>query len=237
MSAFRFVPSKIAAVTIIAALVTFLALSTNLASPSESAVPQKRVQPLDPLTDEEIRVAEQVASSEPKVKAALGSGRQRLIQVEFFAQKPTQAVDDPERLEIGRHARVLFYRYADDQGIHVVVDLQRRAVVSVTRIEGRSVPLSAQEIAEAFNLAAKNERVRSLLGEDISGYRVANLAEGDRPERRVEGLRVIGTSTKDPCYRHRCIYLLFHSREGYLVGTTVNVDLTAQTVRVERTIR
>jgi len=237
MSAFRFVPSTIAAATITIAAVTFVTFSTNLASPSESAAPQEKVQPLDPLTNEETRVAAQVASADPKVKAALGSGRQRLIQVEFFAQKPAQAVGDPDRLEIGRHASVLFYRYTGDQGIHVVVDLRQRAVVSITRLEGRAVPLGVEEIGEAFNLAARNERVRSLLGSEISGYRVANLAEGDRPENRVEGLRVVATSPKDPCYRHRCIYLLFHSREGYLAGTTVNVDLTAQTVRAERTIR
>lgn len=235
MSAFRLVPSTIAAATITIAAVTFVTFSTNL--PSESAAAQERVQPLDPLTNEETRVAAQVASADPKVKAALGSGRQRLIQVEFFAQKPAQEVDNPDRLEIGRHASVLFYRYTGDQGIHVVVDLRQRAVVSITRLEGRAVPLGVEEIGEAFNLAARNERVRSLLGSEISGYRVANLAEGDRPENRVEGLRVVATSPKDPCYRHRCIYLLFHSREGYLAGTTVNVDLTAQTVRAERTIQ
>lgn len=211
--------------------------TTEAFLPESPPIVQEKVQPLDPLTSEEIETAKQIAGADQKVKTTLGSGRQRLIQVEFVAMKPTGTYDDPERLQIGRHASVLFYRYEGDQGFHVVVDLRRKAVVSVTKLEGRAVPLAPDEIGEAFELAARNERVRSLLGAGISEYRVADLTKGERPETRVEGLRVIATTPRDPCYRHRCIHLLFHSREGYLAGTTVTVDLTAQSVRAERTIR
>jgi len=198
---------------------------------------QRELQALDPLTTEEIELATRIASSDPRVKKALGQGRQQLVQVQFYALKPAEPGRDAERLQIGRHAAVLFYRYVGDQGIHVVVDLQTRSVGEITRIEGKAVPLGTQEVTEAFNLAARDERVRSLLGPRLNEYKVANLAEGERPESRVEGLRVVATSLRDPCYRHRCIDLLFHDREGYVAGTSVTVDLTAQTVRAERTVR
>ena len=231
-------PSTIVLLAFVIGTATVAPLPATLASTSEPpSVAQQKVQPLDPLTAEEIRVAEQVANSDRRVKVALGSGRQRLIQVEFLALKPARETRDPERLQIGRHASVLFYRYERDEGIQVVVDLQQKAVVSVSKIEGVAVPLARDEVAEAFDLAARNERVRSLLGARLSEFRVANLAQGDRPETRVEGLRIIATSPRDPCYRRRCIHLLFRTREGYIAGTQVTVNLTAQTVRAERTIR
>lgn len=215
----------------------FLAASlANQAVNSESSLAaQQRIQPLDPLTDEEIELAKRVANTDQKVKGALGSGRQRLIQVEFFALKPSDTSGDPDRLQMGRHARVLFYRYEGDQGIDVIVDLQGKTVVSVNRIEGLAVPLGVDEVVEAFNLAARNERVRSLLGTRLGEFRVADMTRGERPETRVEGLRIVATSPRDPCYRRRCIHLLFNDRGRYIAGTTVTVNLTAQTVRAERT--
>lgn len=218
---------------------TSLLLTSSFASTCNSSAlhSQQELQPLDPLTREETELATRIASSDPRVKKALGAGRQQLIQVQFYALKPAEMSRDDERLQIGRHAAVLFYRYVGDQGIHVVVDLQKRSVGEITRIEGKAVPLGTEEVTEAFNLAARDERVRSLLGSRLNEYRVANLAEGERPESRVEGLRVVATSLRDPCYRHRCVDLLFHDREGYVAGTSVTVDLTAQTVRAERTVR
>jgi hypothetical protein len=225
------------AVLCVASLFPLLTNSFAATGNPASLYSQQDLQPLDPLTPEETELATRIATSDPGVRKALGQGRQQLIQVQFYALKPAEPGRDGERLQIGRHAAVLFYRYVGDQGIHVVVDLQKRAVGEITRIEGKAVPLGTEEVAEAFNLAARDERVRSLLGPRLNEYRVANLAEGERPESRVEGLRVVATSLRDPCYRHRCIDLLFHDREGYVAGTSVTVDLTAQTVRAERTVR
>ncbi len=213
---------SLTAVTVIAVVVLLSTLPGPTVGSGANALSQQ-IQPLDPL--------------DRRVKAAIGSGRQRLVQVQFLALKPARVSADPERLQIGRHAAVLFYRYDGDQGIHVVVDLEKRAVVSVTRIEGRAVPLSTEEISEAFALAARNDRVRALLGSRLNEFKVANLAAGERPQNRVEGLRIVATFPRDPCYRHRCIDLLFHTSDGYIAGNTVTVDLTAQTVRAERTIR
>lgn len=217
-----------------------LLLSNALAEQTRNpGAVQQRMQPLDPLTPEEIDLASQVASADARVKAALGVGPQQLIRVEFLALKSPAYRDasDPVQMKIGRHASVIFLRYDDNVGIHVVVDLEQKTAGEITKLDGRVVPLAAAEVTLAFNLALKNERVRGLLGPGAAEFRVAGASIRDRPENRVEGLRVVGTSPNDPCYRHRCLDLIFRQRQGYIAGTEVTVDLTAQTVRVERTGR
>ena len=66
-------------------------------------------------------------------------------------------------------------------------------------MDGVAIPLGAEDILEAFNIAIRNERVRALLDPRLNEFRVADLAKGRRPESRVEGLRVIATSHRDPC--------------------------------------
>ena len=220
-------------------ITTVLLVSTAFANRLALPLPQDHVQSLDPLTPEETELATRIATADPRVKDALGKGRALLVQVQFLALKPNVygADQDLERLRIGRHAAVLFYRYDTDQGVHVIVDLEKRSAGDITRIEGRAVPLAAEEVAQASALALRNDRVRSLLGARVNDFRVANLAAGERPENRIEGLRVVATSPRDPCYRHRCVDLLFRQHEGYIAGTSVTVDLTSQAVRVERTVR
>lgn len=242
----RFIPHPCSTATVILSVALCLGfvvlLSPIFVAKTQNTAPQRgqqKVLPLDPLTPEETEVAARIASADRRVREALGGGRQRLIQVQFLALKPPdyRETREPEQLKIGRHAAVLFYRYDTDQGLYVVVDLEQRAVGELTRLEGNAVPLASEEVAEAFNLALRNERVKALLGSRAGEFKVARLATGERPEARVEGLRVIATSPRDPCYRHRCLELLFRLPEGYIAGTSVNVDLTAQTVRVERTAR
>lgn len=200
---------------------------------------QRRAQPLDPLTPDEVALATRVAESDRRVREALGTGRVRLIRVEFLALKTGdyREIREPEQLRIGRHAAVVFYSYEADQGVHVVVDLEQQTVGDITRLEGRVVPLAAAEVSEAFGLALRDERVRALLGARAGEFRVAESAVGERGENRVEGLRVVAASPEDSCYGHRCLVLLFRGREGYIAGSIVGVDLTAQTVRVERSAR
>ena len=219
------------------ATVNLTSLQTTTVFGSKSGqVVQQQVQPLDPLYLQRDRSGKARRQRRPKGKSC---ARIRTPAIDsggtFSAMTLATARGHPQRLQIGRHARVLFYRYDRDQGVNVVVNLQRRAVVSVTRMDGVAVPLGAEEVSEAFNIAIRNERVRALLGPRLNEFRVADLAKGQRPESRVEGLRVIATSPRDPCYRRRCIYLLFRDRESYLAGTKVTVNLTAQTTRVERT--
>ena len=232
-------PERVFLVSLALCITLVLLLSTALANRLAVPLPQGQVQSLDPLTPEEIELATRIATADPRVKDALGKGRALLVQVQFLALKPNVygAGQDLERLKIGRHAAVLFYRYDTDQGVHVIVDLEKRSAGDITRIEGRAVPLAAEEVAQASALALRNDRVRSLLGARVNDFRVANLAAGERPENRIEGLRVVATSPRDPCYRHRCVDLLFRQREGYIAGTSVTVDLTSQAVRVERTVK
>lgn len=240
---FNRLDGKRALLIVISALTAGLLLSTALAertrSPEPSEVQQRR-QPLDPLTPEEIELATRIANADPRVKEALGPGRRQLIVVQFLALKSSAYRDarEPEQMNIGRHAAVVFYRYDIDQGVHVIVDLEQQKVAGeITRMDGKGVPLGSDEVTEAFNLALRDGRVKALLGPQVNEFRVAGLSSGDRPENRVEGLRVVATSPSDPCYRHRCLDLLFRRREGYLRGTSVTVDLSVQTVRVERIVR
>ena len=209
-------------------LMAILLLSTVLAHQTRMQKPspvQQRMQPLDPLTPEEMELAARRASEDARVKAALGSGRQQLIRVEFLAFKGLdyRETRGPDQLKIGRHAAVVFYNYNDDVGIHVVVDLERESVVAITKMEGKVVPLAAAEVTDAFNLAMRNEQVQALLGARAGEFKVSGLVTRERPENRVEGLRVVSVSPKDPCYRHRCVDLIFHQREGYISGTEVTV--------------
>lgn len=204
-----------------------------------TAPSQQRAQPLDPLTPEEIGLASRIASSNPKVKEALGTGRQLLVEVSFLALKSADYAEptEPEKMRIGRHAAVIFYRYDQDLGIHVVVDLEQKSVGQITSLQGATVPLAYEEVVEAFNLAARNEQVRSLLGSRAAEFIVANPAMRERPPTRVEGLRIVGAGPEDRCFKHRCVSLLFRLPRGYIAGTSVTVDLTSQTVSVERKSR
>jgi len=177
---------------------------------------QQRVQSLDPLTPEEVELATRIATEDARVKQTLGPGRQQVIRVELLAFKSSlhREEREPERLQIGRHAFVIFFSYDNNFGLHVVVDLEKRSAGEITKMDGNTVPLGVAEVTEAFNLALRNEGVRVLLGANAGEFRVAGLAGGERPENRVEGLRIVTASPRDPCYRHRCVDLIFHRRGG-----------------------
>jgi hypothetical protein len=196
--------------------------------------------PLDPLTPEEIELAAQIASADPHVQKELGPGRRQLIRVQFLALKAgidLKTGQEQKLLKVGRSAAVLFYRYDTDQGIHVVVDLRQRAVGSISRLEGRAVPLALEEVTQAFALALLDRRVRNLLGSKADDFRVAPPTSDRKPANSVEGLRVVATAPGDPCYKHRCIELHFRKRESYVAGTSVTVDLSARRVRTKSTVR
>src|SRR5712691_4492389 len=143
-------PERVFLVSLALCITVVLMLSTALANRLVLPLPQGQVQSLDPLTPEEIELATRIATADPRVKDALGKGRALLVQVQFLALKPNVygAGQDLERLKIGRHAAVLFYRYDTDQGVHVIVDLEKRSAGEITGIEGRAVPLAAEEVAQ-----------------------------------------------------------------------------------------
>jgi len=215
---------RVLVVPILAGVLT----NTVAAQPAPARTPPgvgSRSAPLDPLTPEERRLAEQVTRADSRVKELLGSGQTKLILIDFFAIKP----DDPARtreaerrpIQIGRHAEVLFYRYEDDSGVRAVVDLERRAVREAERVSAERVPMSAEELEEAKALAARSEELRAKLGRALTEYRIG-------------GMRYTPSDEKDSCARHRCMYLLFRRGDVWVTDPIVIVDLTSRTVRLER---
>lgn len=226
----------------IALCLNFVVASNAAGEQSRSSYPLQastQVLPLDPLTPEEIELAAQVAGADPRVQKELGSGRRQLIRVQFLdlkAEIDLKTGQEQTSSKAGRYAAVLFYRYDTDQGVNIVVDLRQRSIGYITRLEGRAVPLAIEEVRQAFALALLDKRVRGLLGSKAGEFRVARPS-AERPENSVEGLRVVATEPGDSCYKHRCIELHFRKREGYVAGTSVTVDLSAQRVRIKNTVR
>lgn len=182
----------------------------------------------DPLTPEERELAVRLAEADDRVKKLRGQGRQNLILVELATPKTDQSDEN------SRHAEVLYYRYEGNQGILVLVDLRQRAVQQALAINGDSVPLVAEEVNQALSLALQNRTLINLLGPNYQQYRIATENAPDREPNRVEALRLFTSSPNDPCYRHRCVSLLFRQGDTFLTGTEVIVDLTNQNVRVEQ---
>ena len=219
--------------------VALLLLTTRALAVQQPPAPRV-LQPLDPLSTAERQQAESVARADARVRELLGAGRSRLVYVDFTAIKRSDAAqlpDSPTSVAVGRHAEVVFYRYDDDSGVRVVVDLQKKAVVQAERVDSAEVPLNTEELSESFALALKDEAVSSLLGTDAKTFRTADAGAAAKgvatPRNIVRGLRVVATSDADPCWKHRCVQLFFRRGDVYLIDSVV-VDLTAQQSRVER---
>lgn len=198
--------------------------------PFQSASAQQPL-PLDPLTAQEKRLAEDLASNDLRVKERLGTGRQRLIHSVFLAIKPEDESKTREDwihpIQIGRHAEVIFYRYDGNLGVRAVTDItdiQHGLVKEVVSYDGDEVPLAPEEVDEAGKLALQVEEVRGKLGDKPHAF-------------KIEGLRILTIDKKDFCYGHRCVGLLFRRGAFYLAEFPVTVDLTTLTVRVGRRLR
>jgi len=116
----------------------------------------------------------------------------------------------------------------------VLVNLQQRSVQEALAINGDAVPLVAEEVNQAVSLALQNRTLINLLGPNYQQYRVATENSPEGEPNRVEALRLFASSPNDPCYRRRCVSLLFRQGDTFLTGTEVIVDLTTQRVRVEQ---
>jgi len=197
--------------------------------------------PLDPLTEDEKRAAERIALAEPRVQQLLGAGRRQLVSVELFVMKPPQeqieAAAAGRAIAMGRFAEVIFFRPEGEFGVRAVVELPRGAVAVVDRLESQQVPLTQVDLAEAWQLASRDAEVRQALGADVDRFRVQGAPVGGvaaRPRYAVEALPVEAVAENDPCYKHRCLHLLFRRGDAYLMGPVVVVDLSARKVYVER---
>ena len=209
-------------------------------TPQRGPSPQQRLA-LDPLTEDEKRAAERIALAEPRVQQLLGTGRRQLVSVELFVIKPSQqqveAAAAGSAIPMDRLAEVIFFRSEGEFGVRAVVDLPRRAVSAVDRLESQQVPLTQADLAEAWQLASRDTEVRRALAADVDRFQVQGApvrGVAARSRFAVEALPVEAVAETDPCYKHRCLHLLFRRADAYLMQPVVIVDLTARKVYVER---
>jgi hypothetical protein len=196
--------------------------------------------PLDALADDEKRAAERIALADRRVQELLGSGQRRLVSIDVFAEKPPreqlEAAAAGRPIPMARSAEVLFFRPEGEVGVRAIVDLSAGTVTDVSRVASPQVPLTQADLAEAWQLAAREPQVRSLLGADVDRFQVAATpARGvaARPRYAVEALPMEAVAERDPCYKHRCLQLLFRRADAYLMRPIVIVDLSARKVYVE----
>src|SRR5260370_2197590 len=208
----------------------------------EQANPQKtRALPLDPLTEQEKHEAEQVALRDPRVQELLGKGRRKTVSVDLTAIKPSQeeiqAAAAGRAIPMGRYAVVVFFRNEDEAGVRAVVDLAHETVTEVARLSSEQIPMTADDLAEAWQFARRDEEVRRALGPEAERYEVERTPPTPNAAPLgfvVRARRVRCTESKDPCFHHRCLQLLFARGNEYLTQPTVTVDVSAQKVYVRR---
>lgn len=188
--------------------------------------------PLDPLRPEEAEAAQRIAQAEPRVRELLGENP-RLIYVQSIAPKLGPNTDEPR----GRHADVLFLSGNQEMGVRVLVDLAGSRVVEHVRLPQNKVPLGIADVQEALRLAVEHDAVRQLLGARASGFRVLTgpITPNNANTDYVSGLRHVAGSAEDPCYRGRCLYLLFSSGGRLLLDQEILVNLNTREVRVTST--
>ena len=191
------------------------------------------VEPLDPLTPEEKRVAERVATTDAKVREMVGPSRPQLIYSEFIAAKPRGESGAAKEPPVGRHAEVVLYLPEPHAGLRVLVDLRAARVVDVVRLDAGSVPLTRDDLARALSLALANEAVQQMLGPQLQLFR-APAREGREADAVARGLLVHATTESDPCFRRRCVRLFFQVRPGTYLTDSAIVDLAGERVTVQR---
>jgi len=207
-----------------------------------SAQPRPRAPlPFDPLTEEEKRSAVKIALADNQVQEMLGTGRREVVSVAVLPEKVSREQVETaaagRAIAMSRVLEVIFFRYDGEVGVRAVVDLTHKKVTAVSRLSSREVSMTQAELAEAWQFASRNAEVRDALGAGVDKFQVLGAPVGRKapsPRYKVEGLRVEGATESDPCYKHRCLQLMFRTDTGYLVEPTVVVDLTAQKVQVER---
>ncbi|HEY2233084.1 MAG TPA: hypothetical protein VGK01_06365 [Candidatus Angelobacter sp.] len=188
---------------------------------------------LDPLTQEERATAERIARADTRVKQLLGEGGVRLVSTTPVISKRG---DSPEKIDLHqREIEVVLFRPEGEVGARVLVNLRQNSVANLQRLRSSQVPFTADDLNDAFQLAMRDTVVLRALGPEAKSFRVqAERTDSEaRAEKEVTGLPVRSNDPKDPCYKHRCMQLLFRNGTDYL-SMAVNVDLSAKRVAVER---
>jgi len=183
---------------------------------------------LDPLTPEEQAAAERLARSDARVKQLMGEGGVRLVSAVPVIIKQG---DSPEKIDLHqRTVEVVLFRPEGEVGARVVVYLHQNQVANVQRLQPQQVPFTSDDLNDAFQLALRAPEVLKALGPEAQSFRPQSQRpepEAAVPENEVTGLPVRSRDPKDPCYRHRCMQLLFRHGTDFL-SMSVDVDLTAK---------
>ena len=194
--------------------------------------------PLDPLTTAEKQEAERIARADPRVVQMLDKGRTELVYVSYFTMKPVHpsADRDPSRLVVERAAEVVFYRFDGNFGVRALVNLGRRGVVSVDRLDSADVPITEQDWSDAVQLALKHPEISQMLAKDVDRFRGLTRRKSNAAtlkQNAVRILRIVATKPDDPCYGNRCVQLWFRLGAVYLIDSAI-VNLTTGVVQVEK---
>jgi len=186
--------------------------------------------PLDPLTPDEVRVAQRVAAEDSRLRE-WGAGKSRLIYVQFISVKPPSAERQRQSEPSGRFAEVLLHIDPAGGGVRALVDLTAGRVIDAVRLPEQSVPIGQSDVELAAQIALADPAFRRLLGEQATSFHVLTgpVTRESESGNLIEGLHTIGVGPADPCSTHRCVVLLFSSNGRYLFQEQqITVDLSAR---------
>ena len=172
-------------------------------------------QPLDPLTATEKAVAEKLVRSDNRARELLGDAA-TLVSIELLAMKGR------EKDEAVRHADLLFSRPDTEFGARAIVRLTPTAsILEFTRVDRKSVPMTARDVQEAWKIALADPAYRARLKRDPGTL-------------KPEALRMYTEDPRDPCYSGRCFYLIVRDGDYYVSSASVVVDLATKRILPER---
>lgn len=191
---------------------------------------------LDPLSQDEIHKAQQLATSAtaaklPASRSVTGRGGPQLL----FADRRDDKAD------LQRRADVYLYDYASERGVHVVVNLTTSRIERFSSMPGLQPPPAPEETRRAVQVLLAHQRHGATLK---AMYRAATGTDLTAPEqlwaqgfafdaRRATG--VAGHERAPQCGPHRCVQLVIRIPGGKWVNTSrVVVDLSSQRVIVLR---
>jgi hypothetical protein len=212
------------------ALMLLLAMVTPAAA--------QKTLPLDPLTDEERRIAVAIAAADARVRELVGTSGTpayvEMIALKSTSQRPE--ADEPA----GRHAEIIYSVPAQEHyGVQVVVDLQNRRVLSALRLTvdraailSQTPPQQRPQTRPAIPFSsAELDTVRQLVTRQRRQQPVRLFTTGD-DEPVLEFLPIGSTDARDQCRVDRCVEVLFRRGRVYS-RTTAIVNLTRRTVTMQ----
>ncbi|HEX8212470.1 MAG TPA: hypothetical protein VF584_20000 [Longimicrobium sp.] len=186
---------------------------------------QAPTRPFDPLTPAERAAAERIARSDSGVHRLLGGRPADIATIQLFVPKPP---DDGRPLTahvngMGRSADlVLSTLEGPHVGVWVRVDTRAGRVEDVRQLTADSVggsirvPFAPREVERAGALVRASEEGRRRLGADAAGW-------------VLEYRPVGGGDLGQPCFRNRCVAVLFRRDRTYLRSYAL-VNLETSTV-------